>query len=45
MKPLTSEWVAKAEGDFHSAVREIRTLKTPIMTLAASTRSILRCRT
>ncbi len=29
MKPLTSEWVAKAEGDFHSAVRELRARKDP----------------
>jgi HEPN domain-containing protein len=29
MKPLTSEWVAKAEGDFATASREIRVRKSP----------------
>jgi HEPN domain-containing protein len=29
MKPLTSEWVEKAEGDFATAGREIRARKTP----------------
>jgi HEPN domain-containing protein len=29
MKPLTSEWVEKAEGDFATAKREIRVRKTP----------------
>jgi HEPN domain-containing protein len=29
MKPLTSEWVEKAEGDFATAGREIRVRKTP----------------
>ncbi len=29
MKPLTSEWVDKAEGDFHSLGREIRARKNP----------------
>ena len=29
MKPLTSEWVEKAEGDFATAEREIRVRKTP----------------
>ncbi|MCX6359339.1 MAG: HEPN domain-containing protein [Armatimonadetes bacterium] len=29
MKPLTSEWVAKAEGDWASAGRELRARKSP----------------
>src|SRR5512137_1547975 len=29
MKPLTCEWVAKAEGDFATASREIRIRKSP----------------
>jgi HEPN domain-containing protein len=29
MKPLTSEWVEKAEGDFSTANREIRVRKAP----------------
>jgi HEPN domain-containing protein len=29
MKPLTKEWVSKAEGDFVSAVRELRAKKSP----------------
>jgi HEPN domain-containing protein len=29
MKPLTSEWVEKAEGDFATASREIRARKSP----------------
>ena len=29
MKRLTREWVAKAEGDFHSCLREIRARKHP----------------
>ena len=29
MKPATSEWVAKAEGDFATAGREIRARKMP----------------
>jgi len=29
MKPLTSEWVDKAEGDFSTASREIRVRKAP----------------
>jgi HEPN domain-containing protein len=29
MKPLTSEWVEKAEGDFATASREIRIRKAP----------------
>jgi HEPN domain-containing protein len=29
MKPLTSEWVEKAEGDFATASREIRVRKAP----------------
>ena len=29
MKPLTREWVAKAEGDFATASREIRVRKSP----------------
>jgi HEPN domain-containing protein len=29
MKPLTSEWVAKAEGDFATLVREGRVRKNP----------------
>jgi len=29
MKPLTCEWVAKAEGDFATASREIRVRKSP----------------
>ena len=29
MKPLTSEWVEKAEGDFATASREIRVRKSP----------------
>lgn len=29
MKPLTSEWVEKAEGDFATANREIRVRKSP----------------
>lgn len=29
MKPLTSEWVAKAEGDFATAMREVRARKDP----------------
>ena len=27
--PLTPEWVDKAEGDFHSALRELRARKNP----------------
>jgi HEPN domain-containing protein len=29
MKPLTSEWIEKAEGDFATAGREIRVRNTP----------------
>ena len=29
MKPLTNEWIAKAEGDFTSALREYRARKAP----------------
>jgi len=29
MKPLTLEWVAKAEGDFVTATRELRSRKSP----------------
>ncbi len=29
MKPLTDEWVAKAEGDLHTALRELRARKNP----------------
>ena len=29
MKPATAEWVAKAEGDFLTAGRELRTRKSP----------------
>jgi HEPN domain-containing protein len=29
MKPLTSEWIEKAEGDFATASREIRVRKSP----------------
>ena len=29
MKPLTLEWIEKAEGDFASAQREIRARKSP----------------
>ena len=29
MNPLTIEWVTKAEGDFHTAVRELRARKSP----------------
>jgi HEPN domain-containing protein len=29
MKPLTSEWVAKAEGDFSTARRELRARRHP----------------
>ena len=29
MKPLTDEWIAKAEGDFASALREYRARKSP----------------
>jgi len=29
MKPLTSEWVEKAEGDLATAKREIRVRKAP----------------
>jgi HEPN domain-containing protein len=29
MKPLTREWVEKAEGDFFSAQRELRARKSP----------------
>ena len=29
MKPLTHEWIEKAEGDFASAQREIRARKSP----------------
>lgn len=29
MKPLTQEWVQKAEGDFHTAQRELRARKHP----------------
>ncbi|HEY3227627.1 MAG TPA: HEPN domain-containing protein [Roseiflexaceae bacterium] len=29
MQPLTTEWVAKAEGDFASATRELRARKAP----------------
>jgi HEPN domain-containing protein len=29
MQPLTDEWVAKAEGDFNSAQRELRARKSP----------------
>lgn len=34
MKPLTTEWVAKAEGDFMSAQRELRARKFPNYDLA-----------
>jgi HEPN domain-containing protein len=29
MKPLTEEWIAKAEGDFTTAQRELRARKSP----------------
>lgn len=29
MQPLTAEWVAKAEGDFTTAMRELRARKLP----------------
>jgi len=29
MTPLTSEWTEKAEGDYHSALRELRARKHP----------------
>lgn len=29
MKPLTREWIEKAEGDFATASREIRVRKVP----------------
>ncbi|MBN2684298.1 MAG: HEPN domain-containing protein [Pontiellaceae bacterium] len=29
MKPLTLEWIEKAEGDFHSLQREVRARKYP----------------
>jgi HEPN domain-containing protein len=29
MKPLTRDWIAKAEGDYASANREYRARKTP----------------
>ena len=29
MKPATSEWVAKAEGDYLTAGRELRARKSP----------------
>ena len=29
MKPITSEWVDKAEGDWHSAGRELRARTNP----------------
>jgi HEPN domain-containing protein len=29
MKPLTQEWVKKAEGDFATAERELRARKNP----------------
>ncbi|MGA2138069.1 MAG: HEPN domain-containing protein [Verrucomicrobiia bacterium] len=29
MKPITREWVAKAEGDFRSAQREVRVARLP----------------
>jgi HEPN domain-containing protein len=29
MQPLTTEWIAKAEGDFASATRELRARKAP----------------
>jgi HEPN domain-containing protein len=34
MKPLTEEWVAKAEGDFNSAGRELRARNVPNYDLA-----------
>jgi len=35
MKPLTREWVAKAEGDFQTARRELRARKFPNFDSAA----------
>ena len=29
MKPITAEWIAKAEGDYHSARRELRARTHP----------------
>ena len=29
MKPITKEWIAKAEGDWASALREVRARKKP----------------
>ena len=29
MQPLTPEWIAKAEGDWNSALRELRARKSP----------------
>lgn len=29
MKPLTQEWVEKAEGDFATAGRELQVLRAP----------------
>lgn len=29
MKPLTSEWIAKAEGDFNTAKREVQAKESP----------------
>jgi HEPN domain-containing protein len=34
MKPTSREWVEKAEGDFHSAAREMRARKAPNFDLA-----------
>lgn len=36
MKALASEWVDKAEGDFHSSEREMRARRHAITTVPAS---------
>jgi len=39
MKPITAEWVDKAEGDFATTEREARRAKVRTMMASASTRS------
>jgi len=39
MNPAVAEWVAKAEGDFITASRELRVRKSQIMTLYVFTAS------
>jgi hypothetical protein len=42
MKPITAEWVAKAEADFGALERETRCARTPTLTVYAFIRNSAR---